>query len=764
MLKKPSDYIPDFKRIKAASLPGRDGDSRLILIFLFIITIILHILPAARTVTFSDSGDFLMGIATTGNIHGPGSPIYMITAKLFTLMFPFGRLPFRVSLYSGIFASLTACLMYLIIFRISRSHTGGTVGALAYSFSYTYWYQTVIPETYSLNTFFIALLILLLLRWERFVATGEKLKGDNTLCFFAFCFGLAMSNHITIVFLLPAFVFFLMDTSWRDVLAPRNLLRMSAFLALGLLPYLYEPVAAFRGPAYNYGDPSTPVRWFEHVTFRYQRGGLFEYPYIFLPSRMWRYFGTLNTEFPYFAWLGGAGLVYSFFDKRKKYPLFFLFLFTLALVPVMTYGQLEPVLRAHFYYPSYMVFSLWIGFAAAGTVKLAGSLGDKTSGTLRNAVIVPAIIFLMLCPALAGAIHYRKIDKSSYAYAKDMALDILGTAGPGSVIFIEDDNIFFPCRYMQVVEETGTETRLVISESATIPGFLGSDLHMRTRIGYNFDPAAPDSVSMAQRNMGSFDLYSSMMNFVVFDWNPSVSGRLIRILPPGARPDIDGNMTAKYSHEGWFSENIDTDARESVLLPMLVNANVFMSHEMTDKAVLAYEDAIEKFMKNIYVPTLYSCSTFSNAYELLGQSLNTEGDYEEAVRILPAALEINPDFLSPSLAEAYAKTGRYPQAVAELDKLIAFEPDTVSYYIDLAGVLNMAGNSPAALSEIKKAVKIDPESAKAYLVYGDILINLGKRDEGRNKYKKVIELDGKGKYGTAALDKLQNGQHPAPAE
>ncbi|MBN1288943.1 MAG: DUF2723 domain-containing protein [Actinobacteria bacterium] len=756
MLKIKSASISDFKKIKAAAFPGGNIDNRLILIFLFILTIILHILPAARTVTFSDSGDFLLGIATTGNIHGPGSPLYMITARLFTLLFPVGPLAFRVSLYSGLFASLTACLMYLIIFRIYRSRTGGIVGALAFSFSYSYWYQTVIPETYSLNTFFMALLILLALKWESSIKDENRKKADNILCLFAFSFGLAISNHITTLFLLPAFVFFFIDTSWKDALAPRNLLRMAAFLALGLLPYIYEPAAAFRGPAYNYGDPSTPARWFEHVTFRHQRSGLFKYPYLYLPSRFWRYFGTLNTEFPYFAWLGGAGFIYSVFDKRRKYPLFFLFLFILALLPVMTYSQLEPVLRAHFYYPSYMIFSLWIGFAAAGAVKMAGSFKHTAWKAAGKASLVSVIFILALCPVVSCLIHYGKIDKSRYTYAEDMARDILDTAGPESIVFFEDDNIFFPCMYMQTVEGVNPEARLVIPEATTVPGFRGSDLLLRTRTGHKPDPAALDYINIVQRNLGFLNMFSAVSNFVEFNWNVSWSGYLVRILPPGVEPDLNNNTAAKYSNKGSFSENVDTDARESVLLPMLFKANVLLSKKMLPEATSVYEDTIEKFMKNIYVPTLYSCNTFSNAFELLGLSLNKEENYEETVRILPGARKIDPDFLSPSLAMAYTATGRYPQAIAELDKLIAFKPDTVSYYIDLAEVLNMAGNFPAALREIEKAVEMDPGNAKAYLVYGDTLTGLGRPREAQTKYVKVIELDKTGAYGPSARQKLED--------
>ena len=168
---------------------------------LFLLSFLLHALTAARTVTFSDSGDFLMAISTVGNCHGPGYPLYLMTVKMFSLLFPFSSLAFRVSLYSGIMASITTCLIYWIVYRMSLSRLGGAVGALAYCFSFTFWHQTVIPETYSITTFLTAALIVFALSWERKLEEGRKTSADNTLALFALFFGLALSNHFITIYL-----------------------------------------------------------------------------------------------------------------------------------------------------------------------------------------------------------------------------------------------------------------------------------------------------------------------------------------------------------------------------------------------------------------------------------------------------------------------------------------------------------------------------------------------------------------------------------
>ena len=109
-----------------------------ILVALFITSISLHVATAARTVTFSDAGDYLMAIKLVGNCHGPGYPLFVMSGKVFAWIFPFGSLPFRVSVFSGLLASLSGCLIYWAVCRMTRSRTGGAVAALAFLFSYTF--------------------------------------------------------------------------------------------------------------------------------------------------------------------------------------------------------------------------------------------------------------------------------------------------------------------------------------------------------------------------------------------------------------------------------------------------------------------------------------------------------------------------------------------------------------------------------------------------------------------------------------------------
>ena len=692
-----------------------------------------------------------MSISTVGNCHGPGYPLYLMTAKMFSLLVPFGSLAFRVSLYSGIMASITTCLIYWIVYRMSLSRLGGAVGALAYCFSYTFWYQTVIPETYSITTFLTAALIVFALRWERQLEEGRKTSADNTLALFALFFGLALSNHFITIYLLPAFLFFALDTSWREIIEPRNVLRIAVFFLLGLLPYLYEPTAAFRGPAYNYGDPSTLKRWFQHVTFYHQRGGLFKYPFALLGSRFLRYFGTLNTEFPYFAWLGGLGFLSSMGMRKKKYPIFLLLLFILALLPVMTYNQIESVLRAHFYYLSYMIFSLLIGLGAAFLVSMAKRLAERCDKFIEFASISLMALILLSCPALAVAAHYKKVDKSNYYFASDMARNMLETAGTGSVIAVDSDNVYFPCRYLQVVERESPNVRVINPEATGVSGFEGKDLLSRITPGYGPSQGESKYVQLVQKNNKDLTVYSTLTGFIKFDWSYRWNGYLVQVLPEGSEPEGTPRTThLRIRDSGTPFGDLDSDAREAILFPGILKANLDYARRDYQAASEAYREIINRFELNLYVPTLYSCEDFTFMHEFEGQVLNLMGRYKETTLYFPRVRVINPDYHSPTLARAYVETSQYPSAIFELEGYLMSDPEDAEAYTSLGEIYFSQKEYGSASNALKKAVGIKPDNPKTHYLYGLALQESGHARAAVDQFKKTIQLDPNSEYAKTA--------------
>jgi len=709
-----------------------------VLVTLFITSISLHVATAARTITFSDAGDYLMAIKTVGNCHGPGYPLFVMSAKVFSWIFPFGSFPFRVSVFSGLLASLSGCLIYWAVFRMTRSRIGGTVAALAFLFSYTFWYETVIPGPYGMNIFFFALLLVLVLRWERQIKTGWRRPADNTLAISAFVFGLAMTNHFSTLFLLPALLFFLLYTDWRAVLNWRNVLRMGAFFVLGLLPYLYEPTAAFRGPAYNYGDPSTPGRWFRAVTLYYDRGGLFSYPLKFLPARIGRYFVTLLTEFPLFFPLSVLGLVAAFLKKSKKYAIFLVVFFLMTSLTVMTYRQLESVLRAHFYYPSYLAVAIFIGFGAAWLARLVGRWASSRDSLVKVAAVGAVGLVLVALTALSIPVHYGKVDKSDYTYARDMSLAMLKRAGPGGLILVDSDNVIFPLLYMQNVQGVATGVRVISPRSLRVPGWASvADLGQQVVApGSGIARSDPAYLRITKLFYQRVPVFSTSLTFDFFGFNQQWEGILLRINPPGTpHEDVKPAVVRKGPEP---LADIDSDARESIELSDMMRSYALLNDTRVAEAERTYERVARFASRDLYVPTLFSCEVFSNVYDLWGQVINRQEDYAKTVREMPGAFEFNPNFASLAYARALSLTGSTSAALHQLDDYITVHPDSAPAYSGL-GVIRLSLNDfSGAASALRTAVKFEPDNPEIRYQLGAAYASLGDR-RAIEEFKAAIE-------------------------
>jgi uncharacterized membrane protein YidH (DUF202 family) len=81
------------------------------------------------------------------------------------------------------------------------------------------------------------------------------------------------------------------------------------------------------------------------------------------------------------------GLVAAFLKKSKKYAIFLVVFFLMTSLTVMTYRQLESVLRAHFYYPSYLAVAIFIGFGAAWLARLVGRWASSRDSLVKVAAV-----------------------------------------------------------------------------------------------------------------------------------------------------------------------------------------------------------------------------------------------------------------------------------------------------------------------------------------------------------------------------------------
>ncbi len=70
-----------------------------------------YLLTLAPTVTFWDAGEFIAAAKTLGIPHPPGTPLFVMIAHVWAMLFPIGEYAFRTNLLSALLSALGSRLL-----------------------------------------------------------------------------------------------------------------------------------------------------------------------------------------------------------------------------------------------------------------------------------------------------------------------------------------------------------------------------------------------------------------------------------------------------------------------------------------------------------------------------------------------------------------------------------------------------------------------------------------------------------------------------
>lgn len=217
----------------------------------FVVTLILYVATLAPSVVtlFDDSLEFQLVTYQLGIAHPTGYPLYTLLGYLFTLI-PVGNVAYRVNLMSAVFGAATVTLVYILTHRIALTFPeessyrwrsrASYIAAAFVALHPIFWEQATIAEVYTLNSFFVALILLLAYNLSR----NYSVAG---LVGLAFVVGLALTHHRTIVLLFPALVLHLFIVSGLKWLKPRTFGLATLSFLLPLLLYAYLPLRGHIG-------------------------------------------------------------------------------------------------------------------------------------------------------------------------------------------------------------------------------------------------------------------------------------------------------------------------------------------------------------------------------------------------------------------------------------------------------------------------------------------------------------------------------------
>jgi hypothetical protein len=223
----------------------------------FLLAAITYLKTMESTASLWDCGEFIASGFKLEVGHPPGNPVFMVMARFFTL-FAEGNVS-KVAIMVNAMSALASAFTILFLFwtithlakkiiiqnenqlssaRIIAVMASGIVGAVAYTFSDSFWFSAVEGEVYATSSLFTALVFWAILKWEN---VAEEEFADRWIILIAFLMGLSIGVHLLNLLAIPAIVlvyyFKKFEFSWKGfIVSFCTSVVLLALLMYGIMP------------------------------------------------------------------------------------------------------------------------------------------------------------------------------------------------------------------------------------------------------------------------------------------------------------------------------------------------------------------------------------------------------------------------------------------------------------------------------------------------------------------------------------------------
>lgn len=222
---------------------------------IFAVALLVYLLTVAPTASFWDCGEFIACANELEVTHPPGAPFFLLIGRLFAML-SFGvgsNVAFMVNLVSVLASAFTAMFTCWITIHFAEKGlsavlwTGeskriatvgaGIVAGLTCTFADSVWFNAVEAEVYAFSSFFTAIVVWLMLRWEKEADKPDHLRW---IILIAYIMGLSTGVHLLNLLTIPAlalmYYFRKYEFTWPGFLATMGIsISILAFIQYGIL-------------------------------------------------------------------------------------------------------------------------------------------------------------------------------------------------------------------------------------------------------------------------------------------------------------------------------------------------------------------------------------------------------------------------------------------------------------------------------------------------------------------------------------------------
>lgn len=231
--------------------------------FAWLVASIVYLSTIEPTTSFWDCGEFIATAYKLEVGHPPGAPFFMILGRFFMIFVGPTNAAMMVNILSALASSFTILFLFWTITAFGRKlalKTGeltdgklfavmgsGLVGALAYTFTDSFWFSAVEGEVYALSSLFTALVFWAILKWE---SAAHKTHNLRWIVLIAYLMGLSIGVHLLNLLAVPAIVmvvyFKKYTPSWKGILGALAIsIVVLATIQYGIIPGVVKIASLF---------------------------------------------------------------------------------------------------------------------------------------------------------------------------------------------------------------------------------------------------------------------------------------------------------------------------------------------------------------------------------------------------------------------------------------------------------------------------------------------------------------------------------------
>lgn len=239
---------------------------------ILIFATLVYVLTLEGTTSLWDCGEYITTAYKLEVGHPPGAPLFMMLGRLFTIFSVAESAAYMVNLMSALSSSFTILFLFWSITMIAKKIIlsknenifaseeddksevkktlsagekwavlgSGIIGAMAYTFTDSFWFSAVEGEVYAMSSFFTAIVVWAILKWESEITDQELFpenediqtkNADRWLVFIFFMIGLSIGVHLLNLLCIPAIAYIIYFKKYKKT-------TLVGFVATGLIGVL----------------------------------------------------------------------------------------------------------------------------------------------------------------------------------------------------------------------------------------------------------------------------------------------------------------------------------------------------------------------------------------------------------------------------------------------------------------------------------------------------------------------------------------------